>query len=110
MITGLSKNIKITFELFISETNTREHKLSSSGTHQQRHDELVQVNHLDAAYIQLHSAISFGGVGITGALCGVRSQTHGEAEHLITHDGDGLNDSKSSTTFIQPDCSGKEQK
>lgn len=63
-----------------------------SETHQQRHDELVQVNNLDAAHVQLQSAISFGGVSVTDALCGVRSQTHGEAEHLITHDGDGLKD------------------
>lgn len=64
-------------------------------THQQRHDEFVQVNHLNAAYAQLHSAVSFAGVGVTRALCGIRSQTHGKAEHLITHDGDGLKDKKS---------------
>lgn len=59
-------------------------------THQQRRDELVQVNHSDAANIELHSAVGFRGVGVAPTLRGVRSQTQGEAEHLITHDGDGL--------------------
>lgn len=59
-------------------------------THQQRHHKLVQVDHLDAAHIQLHFAVGSGGVSVSGALGGVGSQTHVEAEHLITHDGDSL--------------------
>ena len=68
-------------------------------THQKRHDEFVQVNHLNAAHAQLHSAVSFAGVGVTGTLCGIRSQTHGKAEHLITHDGDGLKDKKNNNRY-----------
>lgn len=63
-------------------------------THQQRDDKLVQVNHLDAAHIQLHYAVSFRGVCVTGTLCGCGSQTHGKAEHLITHNGNGLKSRK----------------
>lgn len=68
-------------------------------THQQRHDELVQVNHLDAAHIQFYSAISSGGVGVPSTLRGVWSQTHGKAEHLITHNGDGLQERMNSKNY-----------
>lgn len=63
-------------------------------THQERDDKLVQVYHLDAAHIQLHSAVSLRGVSITSALCGGRSQTHAKAEYLVTHNGDGLKSRK----------------
>lgn len=63
-------------------------------THQQGHDEPVQVDHLDAAHIQLHSAITFGRVSISGPLRGTGRKTHGEAEHLIAYNGDGLGGQK----------------
>lgn len=69
-------------------------------THQQRHDELVQVNHLDAAHIQLQSAISFGCISIGCPLGSIRHQTHCEAENLITNDGHDLNERKSSLYSI----------
>lgn len=71
-------------------------------THQQRHDELVQVNHLDAAHIQLQSAISFGCISIGCPLGSVRHQTHCEAENLVTNDRHDLNDRKSSLYSIRP--------
>jgi len=69
-------------------------RTTAGETHQQRHDELVQVDHLDAAHAQPDAAVRPGGVAVAGALGGVRSQTHVEAEHLVAHDGDRLKDRK----------------
>lgn len=59
-------------------------------TYQQRHEEPVQIDHLDAAYVQLHSAVTGGRVGVSDPFRSIGSQTHGKAEHLVTHDGDCL--------------------
>lgn len=70
-------------------------------THQEGHKELVQINHLDAAHIQLNVSISLWRVSVTSALCGCRSQTNGKAENLITHDWDGLKD-REGKRYSQP--------
>ena len=63
---------------------------SDTQTHQEGHDELVQVDHLDTTHVQLDPAVHLGGVRVAGALGGTGGQAHAEAEHLVAHDGDGL--------------------
>lgn len=59
-------------------------------TDQQRHEDLVQVDHLDAAHTQLHPPVAPGRIGIGAALGSTRRQTQDQAENLLPHDGDHL--------------------
>lgn len=61
---------------------------------QQRHEELVQVDDLDAAQAHFDLPIHLGHVAITISLCCPRKQGQLEAEQLLTNDGHGLRRSK----------------
>lgn len=59
-------------------------------SHQQRHEELVQVNDPDAAHTQRNLPIHSGGVAVALGLCRSWKQTQTEAENLLANDRHGL--------------------
>lgn len=61
---------------------------------QQRHEELVQVDDLDAAQAHFDLPIHLRHVAITISLCRPRKQGQLEAEQLLTDDGHSLQGSK----------------
>lgn len=61
---------------------------------QQRHEELVQVDDLDAAQAHFDLPIHLRHVAITISLCCPRKQGQLEAEQLLTDDGHSLQGSK----------------
>lgn len=61
---------------------------------QQRHEELVQVDDLDAAQAHFDLPIHLGHIAITISLCCPRKQGQLEAEQLFTNDGHSLEGSE----------------
>lgn len=59
-------------------------------SHQQRHEELVQVDDPNAAHTQRNLPIHPGGVAVALRLRRSREQTQTEAEDLLANDGHGL--------------------
>lgn len=58
--------------------------------YQQRHEELVQVDDLDAAQTHRHLPVHLGHVAVTVGLCRSRKQGQLEAEDFVPNDGHGL--------------------
>lgn len=70
-------------------------------TNQQRHEELVQVDDLDAAQTHRDLSVHHRHVFVALPLCRPQKQRQFEVEHLITHDGDHLQQKHISSYLIQ---------
>lgn len=54
----------------------------------------MQVDHLDAAQTQLQAAVTPGRISVGAAPGSTRGQTQGQAENLVSNDGDDLQDNQ----------------